>query len=73
MKSLEPPDSLHLRAAQSWLELGDHLEANGRVGKNFSAVEKAPRRLALALRDFCESQAAFLVAVDCRYLKSAGS
>jgi hypothetical protein len=28
MKSLEHPDSLHLRAAQGWLELGDHLEAN---------------------------------------------
>jgi len=59
MKSLEAPDSLHLRATQGWLELGDHLEANV--------------RLALALRDFCESQAAFFVAGDCRYLKSEGS
>lgn len=25
---LEPPDSLHLQAAQGWLELGDHIEAN---------------------------------------------
>jgi GNAT superfamily N-acetyltransferase len=25
---IEPPDSFHLRAAQGWLELGNHLEAN---------------------------------------------
>jgi tetratricopeptide (TPR) repeat protein len=25
---IEPPDSLHLLAAQGWLELGNHLEAN---------------------------------------------
>ena len=25
---LEPPDSMYLRAAQGWLELGNHLEAN---------------------------------------------
>src|ERR1043165_4852280 len=28
MKPLEPPDSVHLLAAQGWVELGDHLEAN---------------------------------------------
>jgi hypothetical protein len=28
MKALQPPDSLHLQAAQGWLELGDHVEAN---------------------------------------------
>jgi tetratricopeptide (TPR) repeat protein len=28
MKELSPPDSHHLRAAQGWLELGDHLEAD---------------------------------------------
>jgi tetratricopeptide (TPR) repeat protein len=28
MKDLEPPDSLHLLAAQGWLELGNHLEAD---------------------------------------------
>ena len=27
-KSLEHPDNLHLQAAQGWLELGNHLEAN---------------------------------------------
>jgi len=28
MSRLEPPDSHHLRAAQGWLELGNHLEAD---------------------------------------------
>ena len=28
MKPLEPPDTLHLQAAQGWLELGNHIEAN---------------------------------------------
>lgn len=28
MKPLEPPDSTHLEAAQGWLELGNHIEAN---------------------------------------------
>ena len=27
MRSLEPPDSFHLEAAQGWLELGNHIEA----------------------------------------------
>jgi tetratricopeptide (TPR) repeat protein len=28
MNRLQPPDTFHLRAAQGWLELGDHVEAN---------------------------------------------
>jgi tetratricopeptide (TPR) repeat protein len=28
MKPLEPPDTIHLLAAQGWLELGNHIEAN---------------------------------------------
>ena len=27
MKPLQPPDSMHLTAAQGWLELGNHEEA----------------------------------------------
>jgi len=33
MKPLEPPDSLHLQAAQGWLELGNPIEANEELGK----------------------------------------
>jgi hypothetical protein len=28
MPSLQPPDTMHLQAAQGWFELGDHLEAD---------------------------------------------
>ncbi len=28
MRPVAPPDSLHLQAAQGWLELGNHIEAN---------------------------------------------
>jgi tetratricopeptide (TPR) repeat protein len=30
---LEPPDSLHLQAAEGWLGLGDHIEANEQLEK----------------------------------------
>ena len=33
MKQLKPPDSFHVRAAQGWLELGNHAEANEELGK----------------------------------------
>ncbi|HNU50199.1 MAG TPA: tetratricopeptide repeat protein [Verrucomicrobiota bacterium] len=33
MKPLEPPDSLHLDAAQGWLTLGDTVEANEELEK----------------------------------------
>lgn len=33
MKPLASPDSLHLQAAQGWLELGNHLEANDELEK----------------------------------------
>ncbi len=38
MQPLEPPDSLHLQAAQGWLELGNHVEAEVELAKI------APRR-----------------------------
>ncbi len=33
IKPLEPPDSIHLRAAEGWLELGDQIEANEELEK----------------------------------------
>jgi tetratricopeptide (TPR) repeat protein len=33
MKPLSPPDSHHLKAAEGWLELGNHLEANEELEK----------------------------------------
>jgi predicted Zn-dependent protease len=40
MKPLEPPDSIHLLAAQGWLELGSHIEANDEL-ENISASLRA--------------------------------
>ena len=31
IRPLAPPDSHHLLAAQGWLELGNHLEANAEL------------------------------------------
>jgi len=33
MKPLEPPDCVHLQAAQGWLALGDHAKANEELEK----------------------------------------
>ena len=30
---LEPPDNFHLEAAKGWLDLGDHVLANGELEK----------------------------------------
>jgi tetratricopeptide (TPR) repeat protein len=30
---LEPPDNFHLEAAKAWLDLGDHVQANGELEK----------------------------------------
>jgi tetratricopeptide (TPR) repeat protein len=33
IKPLEPPDSIHLKAAEGWLELGNHIETNEELEK----------------------------------------
>ena len=65
MKSLEPPDSLHLRAAQGWLELGDHLEANVELEKISPRLRMHPDVLLLRYEIFAKAnlwEAAFYVA-----------
>jgi len=42
MKSLEPPDSLHLKAAQGWLELGNHIEADAELDEIAPALRIHP-------------------------------
>jgi tetratricopeptide (TPR) repeat protein len=37
---LQAPDTMHLRAAQGWFELGDHLEASGEL-EQFSHQNRA--------------------------------
>jgi hypothetical protein len=39
VKPLEPPDSIHLEAAQGWLELGNHIEADEELEKTSPVCE----------------------------------
>jgi len=41
-KPLQPPDSFHVRAAQGWLELGNHLEANEELEKITPVLKAHP-------------------------------
>jgi len=42
---LEPPDSLHLLAAQGWIELGNHSEAGQELAKLAPSLERHPEVL----------------------------
>lgn len=42
---LQPPDSFHLEAAQGWLELGSHLEANEELEKITPELRAHPQVL----------------------------
>jgi hypothetical protein len=42
MKPLTPPDSLYFQAAQGWLELGDHIEANEELDKVTASLRAHP-------------------------------
>jgi len=46
MKPLEPPDSMHLNAAEGWLELGNHPEANEELEKVTPSLRAHPDVLA---------------------------
>jgi predicted Zn-dependent protease len=45
MKGLSPPNSLHLRAAEGWLELGNWLEANEELERITPAMRAHPNVL----------------------------
>jgi tetratricopeptide (TPR) repeat protein len=47
MNPLEPPDTHHLLAAQGWLELGNHLEANEELEKITASLRAHPAVLAV--------------------------
>ena len=42
MKRLEPPDALHLQAAQGWLELGNYLEADKELDEITASLRAHP-------------------------------
>jgi tetratricopeptide (TPR) repeat protein len=47
MTPLSPPDTHHLRAAEGWLELGNHLEANAELDSITPALRSHPHVLDL--------------------------
>jgi tetratricopeptide (TPR) repeat protein len=47
MKTIDPPDSHHLRAAQGWIELGNHVEARRELGQITPAIRTHPAVLEL--------------------------
>ncbi|MDB6112704.1 MAG: hypothetical protein JWR69_4454 [Pedosphaera sp.] len=47
MNPLAPPDSQHLKAAQGWLELGIHVEANAELDKITATLRSHPDVLEL--------------------------
>jgi predicted Zn-dependent protease len=42
MKPLSPPDSFHLQAAQGWLELGNHIEAEAELDNITASLRAHP-------------------------------
>jgi hypothetical protein len=42
MKPLTPPNNLYFQAAQGWLELGDHIEANEELDKVTASLRAHP-------------------------------
>jgi tetratricopeptide (TPR) repeat protein len=53
---LEPPDSLHLKSAQGWLELGDHVEANEELEKITSELRARPDVLELRWQIYAKAK-----------------
>jgi hypothetical protein len=50
LKTLKRPDSLHLQAAQGWLELGDHLETTEELDEITPQMRVHPDVLEVRLR-----------------------
>ena len=50
--ALEPPESLHFKGAEGWLELGDHVEANEELQKINGRLRAHPDVLELRWRIF---------------------
>jgi tetratricopeptide (TPR) repeat protein len=56
MRSLEPPDLQHLRAAVGWLELGDPLAANDQLGKITARLRAHPDVLKVRWRVYAKAK-----------------
>ena len=56
MQPLEPPDSQHLAAAEGWLDLGDHVEANEELEKITPRLRVHPDVLQVRWQVFARAQ-----------------
>jgi len=56
LKALQPPDSLHLQAADGWLELGNHLEANEELEKITAKFRAHPDVLEVRWQIYAKAQ-----------------
>jgi tetratricopeptide (TPR) repeat protein len=56
MKRLEPPDSLHLQAAQGWIELGSHIEADAELENITPQLRAHPHVLMVRWTVFAAAQ-----------------
>ena len=54
--SLQPPDTIHLQAAQGWIELGNHVEANEELEKITARLRVHPDLLELRWRIFAAAK-----------------
>ena len=56
MKPLEPPDNLHLQAAQGWLELGNPVEANEELERITPGLRVHPDVLEVRWQIYAEAK-----------------
>ena len=56
IKELEPPDSLHLRAAEGWLELGNYTEANEELEQITPLMRAHPHVLAMRYEIYSQAK-----------------
>jgi len=56
LKAFRPPDSHHLEAAQGWLELGNHLEANEELDQITPELRAHPDVLELRWQIYARAQ-----------------
>jgi hypothetical protein len=56
MKPLVPPDSVHLQAAQGWLDLGNHIEANEELERITPQLRVHPDVLQVRWRVYAKAE-----------------
>jgi tetratricopeptide (TPR) repeat protein len=63
MTPLEPPDAFHVRAAEGWLELGNHVEANEELERVTPELRTHPDVLKIRWKVYAEAEK-WLAALD---------